>query len=40
VTGAPPAKGSSELVRRVGTAVVVLPLLLAGMLWAPPMVGF
>jgi phosphatidate cytidylyltransferase len=35
---APPVR--SELFRRVGTAVVVLPLLLAGMLWAPPLVGF
>jgi phosphatidate cytidylyltransferase len=35
---APPVR--SELARRVGTAVVVLPVLLAGMLWAPPFVGF
>lgn len=38
-TGAPPAARHSELARRVGTAVVALPLLLAGMLWAPPLVG-
>jgi phosphatidate cytidylyltransferase len=40
-TGAPPPASPvrSELFRRVGTAVVVLPLLLAGMLWAPPVVG-
>jgi phosphatidate cytidylyltransferase len=36
----PPGGGRSELARRVGTAVVVLPLLLLGMLWAPPAVGF
>jgi phosphatidate cytidylyltransferase len=35
-----PGAGRSELARRVGTAVVVLPLLLAGMFWAPPAVGF
>ena len=35
-----PADGRrSELFRRVGTAVVVLPLLFLGMLWAPPEVG-
>ena len=32
-----PADGRrSELFRRIGTAVVVLPLLALGMLWAPP----
>jgi phosphatidate cytidylyltransferase len=31
--------GRSELARRVATAAVALPLLLAGMLWAPPWVG-
>lgn len=36
--GAPAAR--SELARRIGTAVVALPLLLAGMLWAPAWVGF
>ena len=30
----------SELARRLGTAAVALPLLLAGMVWAPPVVGF
>lgn len=40
MTEAPPARGASELVRRLGTAAVALPLLLAGMLWAPPWVGF
>ncbi|MET0553557.1 MAG: phosphatidate cytidylyltransferase [Vicinamibacteria bacterium] len=34
------AAGGSELVRRVATAAVALPLLLGGMLWAPPLVGF
>jgi phosphatidate cytidylyltransferase len=38
VTGA--AAGGSELVRRLATAAVALPLLLGGMLWAPPLVGF
>jgi phosphatidate cytidylyltransferase len=37
--GGPPAGHRSELARRIGTAVVVLPLLLLGMLWAPPLVG-
>jgi len=37
--GGPPAGRHSELVRRIGTAVVALPLLLLGMLWAPPAVG-
>lgn len=36
--GAPAAR--SELARRIGTAIVALPLLLAGMLWAPAWVGF
>jgi phosphatidate cytidylyltransferase len=36
---APPARRFGDLARRVGTAVVVLPLLVAGMLWAPAAVG-
>jgi phosphatidate cytidylyltransferase len=37
---APPAsRRFGDLARRVGTAVVVLPLLVAGMLWAPAPVG-
>jgi phosphatidate cytidylyltransferase len=35
----PAARRFGDLARRVGTAVVVLPLLVAGMLWAPPLVG-
>jgi phosphatidate cytidylyltransferase len=38
--GGPGAGRRSELFRRVGTAVVALPLLLLGMLWAPPLLGF
>jgi phosphatidate cytidylyltransferase len=35
----PAARRFGDLARRVGTAVVVLPLLVAGMLWAPSAVG-
>jgi phosphatidate cytidylyltransferase len=35
----PAARRFGDLARRVGTAVVVLPLLVAGMLWAPAPVG-
>ncbi len=45
MSAAGPASGDarrtgSDLARRLGTAAVALPLLLAGMLWAPPAVGF
>jgi phosphatidate cytidylyltransferase len=39
-TGGPPTGRRSDLARRLGTAVVVLPLLFVGMFWAPPAVGF